>query len=261
MKNHIYQLVDFAIETASLIAGIKSAHDTGEPSAGYAVSEFLNDRLHNLVNRFSSERQSKRIRTVTQYALEGIRHRLENDEELRNDGFFEQTIDRSCAEEAFEAVLLKARDEPEEKKIPYLGKLFENGCFDSSIDSGSLHFLSKESENLTYRQLCIIKIANEMRERRFPLRGESFGNFFTHKEVRHNTTPEQFSTLAECAALCDKKYVMFNFSSTPGIELDISRFLIPNTMRSLTTGTMMYEHMNLRLIPEADVLPVIEALS
>ena len=261
MKNQIYQLVDFAIETTSLITRVKLARDTGDPSAGYAVSEFLSDRLHNLVNRFSSERQSKRIRTVTRYALEGIQHRLKNNEKLRNDGFFERTIDRSNAEEALESVLLKARDEPEEKKIPHLGKLFENGCFDSSIDSGSLHFLSKESENLTYRQLCIIKIANEMRERRFPLRSESFGNFFTHKEIRHNTTPEQFSTLAECAALCDKKYVTFNFSSTSGIELDISRFLIPNTMRALTTGIMMYEHMNLQSIPESDVLPVIEALS
>ncbi len=54
---------------------------------------------------------------------------------------------------------------------------------------------------------------------------------------------------------------MFSFSSTPRIELEVLRYLIPNTMDSLPTGAMMYEHMNLRSMPEEDVLPVINALS
>lgn len=255
------KIPDIAIEATSTIAGAGAAYQAGDPAAGYAVSDFVNNGLRGLVSYFSSQRQSKRITDVTEFALNEIRRRLEHGEKLRTDGFFDKTIDRSYAEEVFEEVLLKARDEPQEKKIPYIGSLFENGCFDSSIDSGTLHFLCKESENLTYRQLCIIKIANEMRERRYPLRSESFHRFITIRDSRRNTTPEQFSTLVECIVLRDKGYLMFSFSKTPGIELEVLRYIIPNTMESLPTGTMMYEYMNLKSIPEVDVLPVIKALS
>ena len=255
------KIPDIAIEATSTIAGAGAAYQAGDPSAGYAVREFLNNGLRGLLNHFSSQRQSKRITDVTEFALNEIRQRLEDGEKLRDDGFFDKTIDRSDAEEVFEDVLLKARDEPQEKKIPYIGSLFKNGCFDASIDSGTLHFLCKESENLTYRQLCIIKIANEMRERGYPLRSESFRKFITIKDIRRNTTPEQFSTLTECVVLRDKGYLAFKFSTTPGIELEILKYIIPNTMESLPTGTVMYEHMNLQSIPEADVLPVIKALS
>ena len=146
-------------------------------------------------------------------------------------------------------------------QVVYIGSLFKNGCFDSSVDSGTLHFLCKESENLTYRQLCIIKIANEMREKQYPLRSKPFQHLITIKDIRRNITPEQFSTLAECVVLRDKGYLTFHFRTTPGIELEILRYMVPNTMESLPTGTLMYEHMNLKSIPEADVLPVIKALS
>ena len=253
------KIPDIAIEATITIAGTGAAYQAGDPSAGFAVRDFLNNSLRGLVSHFSSQRQSKRVTDVTQFALNEIRCRLERGETLRDDGFFDKTIDRSDAEEVFEEVLLKERDEPQEKKIPYIGRLFENGCFDSSIDTGTLHFLCKESENLTYRQLCIIKIANEMREMRYPLRSKPFQSFVTTKEIQRNTTPEQFSTLAECVILRDKGYIMF--SRTPGAESKILRYLIPNTMESLPTGMMMYEHMNLKSIPEADVIPVIKALS
>ena len=256
-----YELPDFVIETTSMIAGAKLAYEVGDPSAGHAFADYVKNSVYNLVNLFTSQRQSKRVTDVTEFALNEIRRRLEDGERLRDDGFFDKTIDRSDAEEVFEDVLLKARDEPQEKKIPYIGGLFGNGCFDASIDSGTLHFLCKESENLTYRQLCIIKIANEMREKQYPLRSQPFQNLITIKDIRRNTTPEQFSTLTECAVLRDKGYLTFHFSTTPGIESEVLRYIIPNTMDSMPTGTMMYEHMNLKSIPEADIQPVIKALS
>ena len=93
------KLPDFVIETVSIIAGAKAASDAGAPSAGHAVSEFANNRLHSLANQFSSYRQSKQITEVTQYALDGIKCRLENRETLRDDGFFTRIVDRGYAEE------------------------------------------------------------------------------------------------------------------------------------------------------------------
>ena len=100
------KIPDIAIEATSTIAGVGAAYRAGDPSAGYAVSEFLNNGLRGLLNHFSSQRQSKRITDVTEFALNEIRRRLEDGEKLRDDGFFDKTIDRSDAEEVFEDVLL-----------------------------------------------------------------------------------------------------------------------------------------------------------
>ena len=54
---------------------------------------------------------------------------------------------------------------------------------------------------------------------------------------------------------------MFGFSKTPTVELETLRYIVPNTMESLPTGTMMYEHMSLKSISEADVVPIIDALA
>ena len=208
----------------------------------------------------------KRIKDVSQYALNGIKRRLENGEKLRDDGFFKRTIDRSYAEEALESVLLKVRDEPQEKKIPYIGRLFENGCFDSSIDSGTLHFLCKESENLTYQQLCIIKIANEKNEKEYSLRktslpGASRLELSTIQEIRHNLASEVFSILLETIALGGKGYIMYDCVWTPQLESDVIKLLSPDTIEPLPTGEMIYQYMNLKSIPKEDVLSVVKALS
>lgn len=260
------KIPDIAIEVTSTIAGAGVAYQTGDPSAGYAVNEFLSNGLRGLLNHFSSQRQSKRITNVTEFALNEIQRRLENNEKLRDDGFFDKTVDRSDAEEVFENVLLKARDEPQEKKIPYIGRLFANGCFDSSIDSGTLHFLCKESENLTYQQLCIIKIANEKNEKKYSLRktslpGASHLELSTIQEIRHNLASEVFSILLETIALGGKGYIMYDCVWTPQLESDVMKLLSPDTIEPLPTGEMIYQYMNLKSIPEEDEISVVKALS
>ena len=261
------KIPDIAIEATSTIAGAGAAYQAGDPSAGYAVREFLNNGLRGLLNHFSSQRQSKRITDVTEFALNEIRQRLEDGEKLRDDGFFDKTIEDRCdAEEVLEAVLLKARDEPEEKKTIHIGGLFENGCFDSKIDSSTLHFLCKESENLTYQQLCIIKIVNEKNKKKYSFRKTSLRSSLVHdhstiQEIRDNLTPEKFSVLLETIALGGKGYIMYDCVWTPQLESDVIKLLAPDTIEPLPAGEMLYEYMNLKLIPEEDVLPIVEALS
>ena len=238
--------------------------DAGDPDAGQAVANFVKNNLHNLVNQFSSERQAKRIKDVSQYALNGIKYRLENGEKLRDDNFFEQIIDRSYAEEALESVLLKARDEPQEKKIPYLGKLFENGCFDSNLESDLLHFLCQEAENLTYRQLCIIKVVNEMNEKKYRLRNISVRGHNENKkpgDVRYTLPAEKISVLNECVALCNKEYIAARISYVGNDPTETWYTIVPSTMQPSLIGKMMYKHMNLKSIQEEDIFPIVNALS
>ena len=252
------KLPEFVIEAVSIIAGVKAASDAGDPSAGHAISEFVNNRLHVLVNQFSSQRQSKRITEVTQRALDEIKCRLENGETLRDDGFFTRIVDGCYAEETIESVMLKARDEPEKKKIPYLAKLFENACFDSQIHPGLLHFLCKEFESLTYRQLCIIKM---IIENKYPLSLKSSVEtpWLTEQPVpllSHDSMP----TLVECVSLGYRGYIDFKQSPPDDTRSGAVALLVPHSMRYRVPAVQMYGRMGLGCIPEEDVLPLAKSL-
>lgn len=254
------KLPDFAVETVSMIAGAKVASDAGDPDAGQAVADFVKCNLYNFVSRFSHQRQAKRVINVTEIALNGIRRRLKNGEKLRNDGFFEREVDRAYAAEALETVLLKSRDEPEEKKIPYLAKLFEETCFNSKIDSDTLHFLCKEFESLTYRQLCIIKMVNE---KKYILREKSI-----QEDPQFKTAPNVYTIpadkhpiLTELVVLCNREYIVGRVSDVPATTLDTMHLLRLNTIGPAGAGVLMYAYMKLESIPETDVMPIVEALS
>ena len=252
------KLPDFAIEAVSLIAGAKMASEAGDPNAGQAVADFVKNNLPNLVNQFASQKQGKRITDVSEFALNGIRRRVKNNEKLRDDGFFQRTIDRSYAEEAFESVLLKARDEFEEKKMSYLGKLFENACFDSQLHVGLVHFLCKDFESLTYRQLCIIKM---IIENKYPL---SLKSTVETPSLTVNPMPllskDSFPTLVECVNLGNRGYISFKQSPPDDTRSGPVALLVPHSMHYEVPAVQMYAHMGLGSIPESDVLPIAKSL-
>ena len=248
------RLPEFSVEVVSMISGAGAAYISGDPSTGYAITDFINDRLPGLVNLFARQRQSKRITAVTRFSLEGIARRLKSGEQLRDDGFFDKTVDRSEADEVFEAVLLVARDTPQEKKMPYISNLFEDACFRSYLRSDTLHFLCKEHENLTYRQLCIIKIIYE-------------GNNYIFQTISFQDSEdtdieaEKIAILTECANLRNRGYIDFDTSQPAAHQpSDPVPLLIPYTMRVLFPAEMVYTFMNLKSIPEDDISPILAAL-
>ena len=88
-----------------------------------------------------------------------IGQRIKNGDKIRDDGFFEEKRhSRSDAEEVAESIILKSQREPEEMKIPYMGRLLSNIAFDQEISAEMAHQITKAAEQLTYRQLCILKI-------------------------------------------------------------------------------------------------------
>ena len=252
------KLPDIAIVIVSFLAGLKTTRDTSDADAGQAVSNFVKSNLNDLVHQFSSERQAKRITDVAEFALANIYRRREKGEQFRDDGFFTRTIDRSYAEEALESVLLKARDEPEEKKIPYLGKLFENACFDSQIHAGLLHFLCKEFETLTYRQLCILKM---IIENKYPLSLKSTVETpWLTEERMPLLSQDSFPTLIECVNLGNRGYIVFEQSPPDDTLSGPVALLVPHTMRTTAPAGQMYARMGFASIPEEDVLPLAKSL-
>lgn len=115
------------------------------------VKEFINRQLSN--------RQEVRVAASTVYALNEIRKRVEQGETVRSDDFFDNSTGRSSAEELFEGVLLKCKDQYQEKKIFYISKIFEKTIFDNNISADTANQILSMVESFTYRKLCIISFS------------------------------------------------------------------------------------------------------
>ncbi len=152
-------LVDAGVSIAGNVAGSAVRILFPDPiygiAAGAIVSETTKRVLGEFAGRVLSSREEIRVGATISFAAVKIQNRLDAGETPRADGFFdEDETGRSNADEIFEGVLLKAKNESQEKKIKYLGNLFANVAFRSDISTTEANFFLKTAEELSYRQFC-----------------------------------------------------------------------------------------------------------
>ena len=170
-------------------------------ATGWAVTKGLERLGREFSERVLGPREKVRVGCVLALAVQGIRERIESGEQVRSDGFFDSTDrDRSRAEEVLENVLLKSQREPEEKKLPYMANLFTNLAFDSTTSAEMAHQITKTAGDLTFRQLCILRLAvikNEFDLRESDYRGQG------------SLAKELYQILYECLGLYSRGYINF----------------------------------------------------
>ena len=126
----------------------------GAPAVSTAMTVVLGDVSARIV----SARERMRMGAVGVMALQLIRKRLAEGDTPRRDGFFdERTPHRSRANELLEGVLLKARDQYEEKKLPFLANLIANAVFDS-VEPGTLMWAVSLGGVINYRQFVVLAL-------------------------------------------------------------------------------------------------------
>lgn len=107
----------------------------------------------DVYDRLFARRQLVRAGSALACALGIFRKRLER-EVPRQDGFFHPGPDgRSEAEEVLEGTLLAAANAHQERKVPFIARMFPNSGFDSSVSAAHANFLLRLADRLTYRQL------------------------------------------------------------------------------------------------------------
>ena len=184
---------------------------------------------------------------VLALAASKIKQRLDAGEQIRQDGFFEgDASERSDAEEFAESVLTKAQRESEEKKLRYMANLLANVSFDESTSIEFAQQITKLAEQLTYRQLCLLKLAafaqfNSLRKRNYT-QEQSFA-----KELRQ--------ILYELMDLFQRGLI-HNGSEHP---LSV-KSLVPNNLGVHGVGADVFNLMGLREIPESELVPLSEVL-
>ena len=199
-------------------------------------------------SRFMGPREHQRIGYVFTLAASEIAMRIENGEAVREDGFFDERSDsRSDAKEVWEGILMKSQRESEEKKLPFMAHLLASVAFDASVSPNMAHQLTKAAEELTYRQLCIIKLSAVKEQ--FVLRSEDYrghGDF----------SRELLQILYEYHDLYNRGLVNFGGDVAFGPS-DVK----PGATVVQGHGAELLNLMQLRKIPIDDVTPVAAQLN
>lgn len=216
-------------------------------AGGAAAAMALKQMGQEASERLLGPREKVRVGGVLAIAAAEIQQRIENGEKVRSDEFFEgKSSGRSDGEQVVENVLLKSQREPEEKKIAYMAYLLSNIAFDSKISAQMAHQIIKAAEQLTYRQLCILKLA--VNKQAFGLHK---GNYRGHGSF----PKELYQVLYECLDLYHRGFINFGGEVAFG-PTDVE----PGKMEVQGLGADIYNMMMLAVIPNKDLLPIVAQL-
>ncbi|WP_152474025.1 hypothetical protein [Roseovarius sp. THAF9] len=217
-------------------------------ASGPAAAAAIRKIGHEATGRLLGPREKVRVGGALAIAAAHIEQRTKRGERLRTDGFFENRHHgRSDAEEVAENVLLRSQREAEERKIPFMAYLIGNIAFNSEISAQLAHQIVKAADAMTYRQLCIMKLAavsDNYALRETDYRGQ--GRF----------DKAQYQILYECLDLYQRALINFGGEVAFG-PTDVK----PKSMKLQAMGTDMFNEMGLATIPDADVAPIAAHLS
>jgi len=200
-------------------------------------------------SRYISPKEDERVASALTYAIERAEQKIEDGEEIRGDGFFdEETDDRSTADEIVEGALIAAQREHEERKVEYIGYLIANICFDESLDRSQSNALISTAERMSWRQFRILSYLLRLQG----FNGQdSADHIFDPASVRGLEPPpddflHEFSELQQMRLLMDLEAFM-------DFPLDPSKYVVSKF------GRQLYSLMELERI-EPSVLQEIDDL-
>lgn len=145
-------------------ASIAAVDPTMVATAGMAGA-MAEETVRSILTRVLGYRDQRRVSTVVSHAQERVRYFQVNGAAIRQDGFWQARGNFPPAgQEVFEAVLIAAQTEPQERKIPYTGNLFAYIACHPEISDVSAHWLVKTAESLSWTQFELLALANRIDE-------------------------------------------------------------------------------------------------
>jgi hypothetical protein len=242
---------------------------------GASLTGVLKQVFFDVATRRLSKREETRVGTSAYFAVEKIQARLNAGELPREDGFFDKSdLDsRSYADEIFEGILLKSKNEHEEKKIKFIANIFANTTFHSEISSSEANHLLQVAENMTYRQMGLLALF----ERKAELEGIHLADRDYSSRDNEDNVPiiNDLSALQEVYQLYNSGLVACKFVEqvnsdgwTESVIVTSQNYLafntfedvIPNQMILTNLGKRYYSIMSLSEISKEDLREVAKTL-
>ena len=218
---------------------------------GGALGTAITIGVKEFISRQLSNRQEVRIAASTAYLLNGVKNRIENGETIRNDSFFQQDEERSSAQELFEGVLIKCKEEYQEKKIQYVTKIFEKTIFDTNISPETANQILSIAEKYTYRKICIISFFNRKNEFDTSLLMKEPYSWYENATytLQLEILKQDIFELANDGILDQNNVATFTKED-----------IIPYDYKLTTIGQTIFNIMDLHLIPITEIEPIFKDL-
>ena len=252
------QIIEKGANVVGATTGAVLSVVTGSPEFGVGVAAVGASGAYRRVgaeiaDRVLSPHEQARVGGVLALSAEMLKSELDRGRTLRDDEFFDTPPDgRADAEEILEGVLRKAQTEHEERKLPYLARLWSNACLDETLGPATLNYLVKMVEQLTYRQFLIIAMVGAMAK-------ADHANIFQLR-VR-NYEEANLNMLGETAIVLSEVMALRNLNCVNVIAPMGPIQIVPSEMRLANHGATLYNAMELHRIHEDDCQQVIQLLS
>ncbi|MDN4524414.1 hypothetical protein [Fictibacillus fluitans] len=235
-----------------------------------AVRAGISKGLVDATEKYLSNREKVRTGAAAAQTIVNISERMKSGQPLRDDDFFDLKMNsRSYSEELFEGVLLRSKNEHEEKKVVYIANIFSNSVF-LPISLGEANHILRIAHHLSYRQLCVLGLVNADKS----LLGIILGDIRLRDNqelirklpvesisLRQEIVDLQSQGLIECGVV---KQSEGNWSSTRQEDHNLFMLawydVIPAGLKLTVLGDLCLNLMTLNAIPNSDLLEVARLL-
>jgi hypothetical protein len=235
----------------------------GAVAAGVTVARLL-AVVSDFAFRQLSRREKVRVGAGIAFAAKKISKYLQEGRAPRNDGFFDpDTTGRSQSDEILEGVLLKCKNEPEEKKLHFIGNIYANVAFAPGLSIGEANHILRSAEEVTYRQMCVLSLLlqKDYIHSLPDLALRQGFSFITREFPQHPREHELVSLFQEVFELYNRGLVLFRGKN--GQRLTLARWtdVQPDRLQISKVGARQASVMGLEEMPRDDLDSVLSLLS
>lgn len=221
---------------------------------GPVASKVISRTCTELYDRVLGHRERLRAGATAAFAITNIEARLRNGESLRDDGFFDAEAGRSSADEIFEGILRKSRNEHQEKKARFYANIFVNAAFDNTISPAAINYVLALSDTLTYRQLCLLQLFSDPQP--LKLRDSDYRGLNLDEVLEETRTviPEAFGMYQQGLIVYRREQGELTTISFTVVSIN------PGKMGRTRLGDRVHKMLGLEALPREDLLEVTSLL-
>ncbi len=212
---------------------------------GTIVSKILVKVLTDLSDRSLSKSEKSRVGACATFIIAKIQDNIQAGHKLRDDGFFENDKDeRSKAEEIMEGIIIKCRDEYEQRKIKIIANIYASIAFLPDVSATEANFLIKLIERLTYIQICLLALLYKQKMIEMP--GTLYYGWLDRNSIKNGLRYDSQTILQQIYEMNSFGLVGWNKPDRKKNEQNIKLYLD-------VLGKRYCKVMNLEDIPDEDI--------
>ncbi|OTG94322.1 hypothetical protein [Acinetobacter sp. ANC 3832] len=115
------------------------------------------ETIADTLDRNMSQQEVIRTNKAYIYFVEKLESNLNQGLQIRNDDFFRSPVGyRKPAEELFEGMLIKSRNQYEEAKVEFFSNLYANGCVDTTLSPQMISLFILILDRLSFNHLDVL---------------------------------------------------------------------------------------------------------